>query len=273
MAGRISELLHQHFEEHQLNECALGYSAASRAAAIKNATSSIAIDRAISNLSLEESFPSQCSDDTTRLVLLQYVDNLMAANLISANREGVERMMELISACAAIFQKEVGEAIVARTIQYSAVLLERVRGQASVLIGYLLMYISKNCDEGWRSMLVALSAALLPRLKDKSQPVRNSAIHSCTLFIHQHNGENEFVDLRNGILWNLWHDPSMANRMHAIEAVPVVGGTVDHIVTRIRDVKAKVRVQALAALRKVDPLSQMTSNHFAEVVRNGLSDR
>jgi hypothetical protein len=274
MTGQLSELLHKHFEEHQLDEGTLSNSAAARAAAIKKKISVIALNSGVSNLSLEQNASTPCIDDTIQFILLQYVDKLMAVNVTSGNRDAVERLMDLVAAFVVTSSKELGEAIVARTIQFSSVLLERVRGQASIMMGYLAMHISKKRDEWSKEWFEALNDALLPRLTDKSQVVRNSAIRASALFLNEQCDGMGIEDLLDAILWNLWHDPSVANRVAALESLPVIGRTVDHIVTRIRDVKEKVRVQAIEVLRNnLDPLSHMTADHFAEVIRSGLSDR
>ena len=107
----------------------------------------------------------------------------------------------------------------------------------------------------------------MPRLTDKSQSVRNSAIRACSHFFEAEGSD----DLLEMLLWNLWHDPSVANRVAALDALPISKDTVDHIITRVRDVKEKVRLQALEVLRnKVDPLSDLEQEHFAEIVRCGL---
>eukprot|EP00980_Cylindrotheca_fusiformis_P018269 scaffold5943_cov134-Cylindrotheca_fusiformis.AAC.3 len=270
---QISELLNKHFEEHQLGEGSLSFSGGARAVAIAKAVSAMRLEIDISNLSFQEKKTPTPVNDTIKTCFLQYTESLMAVTITSSNREAVERSMDLVSAYTTS-SKELCEETTARIVQFSTVLLERVRGQASILMGYMIMYITRKCYEGWRNGAVeALNAALLPRLTDRSQLVRNNAIYACSLFLHDHFGEIVFERLRHAILWNLHHDPSSTNRVSALQALPASESIVDHIVIRVRDVKEKVRVQAVDTLGKLDPPLQMSPDTFAEVIRSGLSNR
>jgi condensin complex subunit 3 len=156
-----------------------------------------------------------------------------------------------------------------------------------------------------------LETTLLPRLTDKSQSVRQAAIKAVGQLLmlassivaakesdtkkkesQKEPMEDELDNEESGeggrdssvpqrvspalkaLLWSMWHDPSVANRVEAIQVVPILVDTVDHIVARIRDVKEKVRVAALDVLRlKVNPLTDMTEEHFCDVIQHGLTER
>lgn len=272
----LSKLLLKHFEEHQLDEDSLSYSSAARVAAIRKKLSVMTLNSEVSSLSLKQRNNSNCHDidDKIQSILLHYVDKIMDADVTNGTQEPIERVMDLVSALVVTCSEEVAEAIVARTIQFSTVLLERVRNQASIFMGYLALHFSEREEEWALEWFEALKDAIIPRLTDKSQSVRNSAIRAAGKFFLLQNDKVESEDLLEMLLWNLWHDPSVANRAAALEAIPVTQQTVDHIVTRIRDVKEKVRIQAIEILRnKVDPCVHMTPHHFSEILRCGLSAR
>ena len=272
----LTEILFKHVEEHQLDEGNLSYSAVARAAAIQKKLSVMTLNSGISDLSLKQGDSSNCQgfDEKLSSVLLHLVDKVMETDLSNNSQDPVERIMDLVSALVAIYSEEVAEPIVARTIQFSTVLLERVRAQASNFMGYLALHLSQRKEEWAMEWFEALKDALLPRMTDKSQSVRNSAIRASGKFFTDPEKLTETEDLLEMLLWNLWHDPSVSNRVAALDALPVTKETVDHIVTRIRDVKEKVRIQAVEILRnKVDPSLHMTSDHFAEIMRSGLSAR
>ena len=139
-------------------------------------------------------------------------------------------------------------------------------------MGFLALHLSRQEEEWAQEWFEALKDSIMPRLTDKSQSVRNSAIRASANFFS--GGDDSSDDLLEMLLWNMWHDPSVANRLAAVEALPINKDMVDHIITRVRDVKEKVRVQALEVLRnKVDPLSDLAQEHFSEIVRCGLSVR
>lgn len=134
----------------------------------------------------------------------------------------------------------------------------------------------------WREEIIcAIKSILMERLLDKSQAVRFlSTQAACSLFSTR--GGDDSLGLSNvelhediiqALLWNLSHDPSLANRSVAIQSLPVTIETLPAIVSRTRDAKLKVRVDALDVLcNKVD-VKTLTRNQRIEILRNGLSTR
>jgi HEAT repeat protein len=109
--------------------------------------------------------------------------------------------------------------------------------------------------------------ALIPRLTDKSISVRASAI-AATGFLLQRQEDTELLE---ALLWNVWHDPSVPNRVAALQALPASEQVWDHVIARLRDVKEKVRLAAVGVLRqKVSTLQQLSSTQLAEIVQNGI---
>lgn len=269
----IAKLLHQQFEAHQHDESTHFHSTMARAASIKKQISMVALQGGVSDLSLgKKTNNPSAGDDVLTGILLQYVDAIIAMEVSNDTREPVERAMDLVSALAAISSEGTALAVAVRAIEFSTSLLERVRAQACRLMGFLALHLSERKEEWAIEWFEALQESITPRLTDKSQSVRNSAIRStANFFVHSNDTTEDFVEV---LLWNLWHDPSVANRVAAVDSVPINATTVDHIIARVRDEKEKVRVQALEVLRnKVDPLSHLTPEHYTEVVRCGLSVR
>ncbi len=152
-----------------------------------------------------------------------------------------------------------------------------------------------------QTLLEHLQEILLPRLTDKSQVVRQNAIQAIGKLLvsmnpssstssksNKQNTDNDSDEEEDeeedettssraleGLLWSMWHDPSVANRVEAVQAVPITTDTIDHIIARIRDVKEKVRVAALDVLRtmKTDPRKVMNEDHYCEIIQRGLTER
>ena len=109
--------------------------------------------------------------------------------------------------------------------------------------------------------------ALIPRLTDKSISVRAAAIVASGFLLQR----EEHTELLEALLWNVWHDPSVPNRVSALHALQASEQVWDHVIARLRDVKEKVRVAAVGVLReKVSTLQQLSSTQLAEIVQNGI---
>jgi hypothetical protein len=266
----LPEYLEQQFEAHQQDEGAFNHAAAARAASMKKQIHLFALNDGVSKLSLERSDQPE-EEAVIASFLLQYVDAAIAVEISNETREPVERVLDLASALGVMLGETSTQAVTARAIEFSTALLERVRAQACQLMGLLALHMSDREEEWAKECFEALTASILSRLTDKSQSVRNSAIRASKQLLASSDDMDDLLEI---VLWNLWHDPSVVNRVAAVDALPISHDTVDHIITRIRDVKEKVRVQALDVLRnKVDPLSDLTSEHLAEIIRCGLSAR
>jgi hypothetical protein len=272
VTGGIPELLEQQFEAHQQHEGTPSHTASARAASIKKQIIVFTLNNAVSSLSLAgKGGHEEREEKEVSLLLVQYVDAAIALEINIESQEPVDRVMDLASALAVILGENSTRVLISRSLLFSSALLERVRGQACQLMGFLASHLKDSCEDWAREAFSQLLRALEVSLTDRSQSVRNSAIRSTT---HCFADLDVAEDLLETLLWSLWHDPSVANRMAAVQAVPITSETVDHIISRVRDVKEKVRVQALEVLRtKVDPISHLSQDQFAEVIRSGLSVR
>ena len=139
----------------------------------------------------------------------------------------------------------------------------------------------------WREEITSsIKDILAQRLQDRSQAVRLQAIQAVGYVFVQNNicgnQDQDILGLSNpdlheeitqGLLWNLNHDPSFANRSAAINSLPVTIETLPSIVLRTRDSKLKVRVEALDLLcNKVD-VKTLTREQRVAILQSGLSTR
>jgi hypothetical protein len=268
--AQITELFYQQLDA--LSDYEEGEGAAARAALMKKQISVWTLADGISGISLEgtseQQQQQQQGEEIMVPILLQYVDALMATE---DNVEVAEQAMDLLSALAVAYGESTSEAVADKAMEYSMVLLERVRTQACKLMGLLALHLNRSEEDWAEEWFDALKEAVVPRMTDKSQSVRHSAARaSAHVFGKSENSE----DLLELVLWGMWHDPSAAIRAAALEAVPISDETVPHIVARIRDEKEKVRLQAIDVLKtKVDPMSALSHENFAEIIKSGLSIR
>lgn len=109
--------------------------------------------------------------------------------------------------------------------------------------------------------------SLIPRLTDKVISVRAAAIVASGFVLQR----QEHTGLLEALLWNVWHETSVPNRVFALQALPASEQVWDHVISRLRDVKEKVRLTAVAVLReKVSTLQQLSSTQLAEIIQSGI---
>jgi condensin complex subunit 3 len=297
----ISDYVQQQFEAFQLAEVDQGLEIP---ASIRIAT---IIEKNVRIIALENNSSTDSSIDIATFVaplLVKYVDTALTLEINTENKDVVRRVFDLVSALACGLSSESDEAsctIIDRVELFSTVISERLRTQACTLLGCFASHlialsircIKKKTFSQTKDYLAAnfsrIEKLLLPRLIDKSQSVRQGAIQAAGMLfgtfkiLTSVNSSDEISELTScpalleGLLWSMWHDPSVANRVEAIQAVPIDSAeTLDHVIARIRDVKEKVRNAAINALRyKVDPRRRdiMTEEHFRDIVRSGLTER
>jgi hypothetical protein len=128
----------------------------------------------------------------------------------------------------------------------------------------------------WREECIdVVKESLVPRLTDKSQAVRNAAIKACANFFNDSDEEKEanYSDISDALIYSLTHDPSFANRSAAVQSVPVSEAMLPHILERVRDVKLKVRVDALDVLRANVDVHDLTEDQRVELLEAALTPR
>lgn len=315
----ISDYIQEQFEVFQLDEKGLSGPGAtsSRATSIKKHVQLAILNHGIASLTVDDMASSESPsidepDQITTIVtpiLIRYVDAALTMETNAETKDVVARVLDLVSALACAVSSDAVQTIVERAHLFSEVLSERQRSLACDLLGYLACHLrlalvqmkprrrphdsNKNHDTTWAVRLLEMvEVAIVPRLSDKSQMVRNSAIRAVAGLLSvtkedlgsPSNSDNDvksesdstkFTKALDGLLWTLWHDPSAANRVEALQAVPVSTSKdlLDHVISRIRDVKERVRVTALDVLRlKVDP-RHMKEEQFCEIIQHGLTGR
>ena len=270
----------------------------SRVAFLREELASCLLSDSISNLSLEDDRTDDFGNDPVHRVtaaVIQCVDAAMATEISRDSQESVDCIFELAAFLGSRGDGYLAKALVARAVQFSAVIMERVRAQACKLLGlcvkYLvaeqevasgsargdgLSFLDNGDDDSWRDECIEVARqAVRARLTDKSQAVRNAAICGCASFFSDLDADFDDAEyeLLESLLWSMSHDPSVANRLAALQSVPVTDTTVDAVIARVRDVKVKVRVEALNTLRSKMPSSPLAPEQYAQLVRSGLTDR
>lgn len=267
----------------------------SRVTRLKSELSALLLQEGVEHISLDDKDDLDSPLYAITSAVLQCVDAAIATAISKDLVESIDKILEL-AACFAAQHGHIANAVVTRAEQFSAVIMERVRSQACKLLG-LCVHFMNECetktsnndndsflgssdqdDASWKNKCKnAAQQALIVRLMDKSQAVRNEAILACQPFFVDNiddtpRGEENY-DLLEALLWNINHDPSVANRMAALRSVPLTVATVDDVIARVRDVNVKVRVEALNVLSSKLATVSFTPEQYAELVRSGLTDR
>lgn len=164
------------------------------------------------------------------------------------------------------------EYLLKQAVDASGVLLERVRSTACRFLGFLVPHIMNlTTHHSWKNdMLDDICQTLIPRFTDKSQSVRHAAIDACRHFFDKDATD---ADLQQALVFAALHDPSISNRVAALNVLPVNSvETTQVMASRVRDVKEKVRVAALEVLQR-QSLKSLDSDQCATLVESGLNHR
>lgn len=228
----------------------------------------LGLNHGVATLGRDSGRDNNHTQDPSRILTNLIVENYAPACLsVAATTEQVDeievtkRLLELmaviviqLSAAVPVPVPVPGEAHVDRFIQLatdaSLALSDSVRAVACALLGYL-----------------GASEALIPRLTDKSIGVRAAAMAAAGRILMT---EEDSSSLLEALLWNVWHDPSVSNRVVAVQALPVKDDVWDHVIARLRDVKEKVRGAAMQVLQRTQSLNQLTSAQMAEILQSGM---
>jgi hypothetical protein len=283
-SSSLQQLLVKHFEshQHQTNE-KRSITVAARVAQIQQQVKEFALNDAVNGLSLKgNKETSDTSDDSMEELLLHFVDCAIATDMNSDSQDSVDSILELAAAVAVgIWENKnapnaAATAVLERAFQFSSALLERVRAAACKLIGYILESLESSDTTPTMELWEMAASALLPRLLDKSQAVRKAAIEASG---HAFSDDTEFPEdsvaeeLREALLYSVQHDPSVSNRVVAVQSLFVSEETIPFVIARVRDVKSKVRVAALSILMEKVKFTDLSADQCAELIRSGLTDR
>ncbi|CAB9508485.1 Non-SMC condensin I complex subunit G [Seminavis robusta] len=241
----------------------------------------------LNNKNDDEEEPSDFEEALGR-ELVQYIDATVSTEASSDLQDCVDRVLSLSAAIAIPFtssqdQHHVGSMVLSRALDYSVVLLERVRGHGCLLLGKLVTSLKKlqlektdntNILEWIDESLVAVEETLEPRLQDKAQMVRSHAIKAAGAFFVTPDDEEAHSDILEAMMWNMAHDPSVNNRIVAVQCTPANPTTMDELIARVRDIKPKVRAEALTVLaKKTQGISHLTEAQMVDLIRFGLTER
>jgi hypothetical protein len=271
----------KHFESHQRqSDEKRSINVAARVAQIHQQLKEFDLNNAVNGLSLkgENNTSDICTEELIADQLVHFVDCAIATEMNSDSQDSVDSILEL-AAAVAVGIPAAATAVLERAIQFSSALLERVRLTACRLIGYILEYLDTSGMEDTTPTMELwemAASALLPRLLDKSQAVRKAAITaSGHVFTENTDFSNESVadTIQEALLYSVQHDPSVSNRVAAVQSLFVTAETILYIIARVRDVKSKVRVAALSILLEKVPFTDLSADQCAELIRSGLTDR
>jgi condensin complex subunit 3 len=279
----VGKALLRHFDEHQKSSGRRSLSVEARVAAIYRDIDDIELQLQVANVTLsnDEDGLVKDVDQVLSSTLIHFLDCSLATEVSPDARESVEMIQELAVAVAAQRAQVVRTILQSRLVPLTVVLLERVRSSSCRCIGLAVKYLLKcgSITKGdLDDLLDTASQALLPRFTDKTQAVRQSAIEAARFFFGKTagrpEGEMDDPDIRQSLQWSLQHDPSVTNRVVALESLPITIQTMDVVLTRVRDVKPKVRVAAIKALQKAIPdLHMWEAEQCAELIASGLTHR
>lgn len=253
-----------------------------RVSQLKDQLSTLELGEAVENLSLDDSTERKSElEQQVGTLLVQLIDISIAIDSRSDMQEPLSSVMALIAAFAMSYSTAVADMVISRAIEYSTVLLERIRGHSCILLGtiaYTLAEMQGKKDSGkdeWIEMnLWLVIEALMPRLQDKGQAVRFHAIKAAGNFFSAMEKLEAYEEMLDAMLWSVAHDPSVSNRVMAVQSVPVNSKTLDVIVARVRDVKPKVRAEALYALSsKSEAVTEMTEQQLVDLIQSGFTSR
>lgn len=285
----LEEVISQYWKEqcdaHQLldEDDEDGLTTAARAVRIPKDIQLLALNHGVSSLSVEATTTSSTSSRPnksassilTDLLVEEYIPACLAVahgDAIDNDHVSVAKsILELIAAVALQMEATTGAAmvdpLVELAVEASMALAEPVRALACSFLGALKRTMTTRGGED----------GLIPRLTDKSISVRGAAIVAAGQVLQNtstgtsEQDEDNHTALLEALLWNVWHEPSVPNRVAALLALPTTTNTVvwDHVIARLLDVKEKVRLAAVQVLQGA-AVDQLSSSQMAEIVQSGL---
>ncbi len=210
------------------------------------------LNHGVSNLCIDEDKDNQdASNILSDLMVQTYVPaclSVVAAEQVD-DLDVKKRLLDFMAKVAIQLGNTHRHKMIQLATDASLALSDPVRALACFLLGQL-----------------SATEALIPRLTDKSIAVRFAAISATQ---HVLKSSEDFA-LLEALLWNVWHEPSVPNRVAAVQALPAKDDIWDHVIARLRDVKEKVRVAALQGLHQTQSLEQLTSSQMAEILQSGM---
>lgn len=282
---KLLKVILHHFELYQARQEQAGYVLSPEASAkeLRSKVASLEVTSGVLKLNVNDGNNEEMPEleEAVGNIVLSFIDATVAANITSDLQGSIDRVLSLVAAFGISYSINVANLILSRALEFSEVLLERVRGHACILLGKIADTLMKSrsdkkFDEAWiDGKLGAVGEALFNRLQDKGQSVRCHALKAAGNFFAATNEDVEaYEELLDALLWNMAHDPAVSCRVMAVQIVAVNSVTMDALIARVRDVKSKVRAEALQVLYKnSQAVPNMTESQLVELIRSGLTNR
>lgn len=209
------------------------------------------VNHGLQSMNMEETNAASASQSASSILSLLWKEIFIPACLAAEGNDALAVSKQLLALmCAVGRQLEIASDIAEIALNASESAIDNVRALGCHMLGHL------NQVE-----------ALIPRLTDKAISVRAAAIVASGVAL-EHQEDTELVE---ALLWNVWHEPSVPNRVLALQALPASEQVWDHVIARLRDVKEKVRLAAIGILRgKISSLEQLSSTQLAAIVQSGI---
>jgi hypothetical protein len=200
------------------------------------------------DMTVDKEDSSQSAPETLAML---WKEIFVPACLAAEGNEAMAVSKRLLAVMAGVGQQlDLTDDLIDLAERASEAALDSVRALGSHMLGHLYQ-----------------AEALIPRLTDKAISVRAAAIVASGFVLQR----QEHTELLEALLWNVWHEPSVPNRVLALQALPASEQVWDHVIARLRDVKEKVRLTAVAVLReKVSSLEELSRTQLAEIVQSGI---
>jgi len=267
------ELLHPRWEKYLATDPNIRPSPSGTGKEVLKALNEEHLSQQMSSMNLDGEGQQQSVNDQLSDALIQINECV----LLSVSKSGVKSLSEeanaamRLAAAVAATALDVFDDVLSWTTKALESPNDTMRACLCTFLGYLVESASAQSDDGFQGRFDVASQALLPRITDKSQAVRLSAIKAGGCFFCDSMTDPDILQAQ---LWSLQHDPSVANRVAAVESVPINLETIDFVIQRIRDEKQKVRVAALDTLReRCVNMDVLDSDHFTCIVQAGNTER
>lgn len=272
----VYEILRSHCEDHQENRGDdRSLSVERRAAKIVEAIEEYGLATQMQRVALNRSDDECTFEREIANALIQFLECSLYSLVQTDNesKEAVKAVLELL-ATVSVCDHLICKPVIKHAVQLSETKLDSVRAAICQFAGWVvekIMSLPTKKIARFNDVLDLASQMLLPRMTDKSQSVRLSAIKSS---VHFFLDDATDPDILQSLLWCMQHDPSVANRVAATECVPINLETMDYVIQRIRDTKSKVRVAALQSIRtKCKDLSLLDATQCASLLQAGYTER
>lgn len=276
-SSRVIALLGGHLDEYQRFLDASSSLLDSHVSRILTELNDVAVQDALHGMSIGttkgRSPPASAKSFEEELssALILFMECALDEEVTKGNKDSIDRILELTAAVTGSQTSvKVVKTVLERVILFTKVVLERLRSGACRFIGIVVAQLMKQSQvNAYAVLLDQASQALLPCFTDKSQAVRQAAVEASGSFF---TSQTTHPDLLQALLYAAQHDPSVAIRVAAVRSLPVTLETLDRILSRVRDIKPKVRVAALQVVQQ-QAWDMLEPEHCVALIELGMTNR